>query len=199
MCLNTNHTVNTFLSFVCWKFLWHKIIFIILYRRQWLYFFNDMMKLIFRCSKVKIEISTKFIWYAHASNNIRMQWRIELFFQTSKFGCADARPYSCDKPCGRLLACGNHTCQLQCHVVTGAADDSSAGENCQTCEVGCERVRPGGCSHACLSPCHKGLLNTSDMIYGFMSYTFLSCVISWFLWHLQVSRVVSHLFRFWDF
>lgn len=41
--------------------------------------------------------------------------------------CHAARPSSCHKPCGRILNCGNHSCDLECHVVEGAADDVQVG------------------------------------------------------------------------
>ena len=42
--------------------------------------------------------------------------------QISSLACSSAKPFSCARPCGRQLHCGNHTCQLECHVVTGVVD-----------------------------------------------------------------------------
>ena len=36
--------------------------------------------------------------------------------------CYVANPTSCQRKCGRLLGCGNHTCNLLCHTVEGAPD-----------------------------------------------------------------------------
>lgn len=46
-------------------------------------------------------------------------------YQVVQMACSEARVTSCHRPCGRALACGNHTCQLECHVVKNAADDNS--------------------------------------------------------------------------
>ena len=32
--------------------------------------------------------------------------------------CSEAREHSCGQKCGRVLKCGNHTCQKECHTVT---------------------------------------------------------------------------------
>lgn len=74
----------------------------------------------------------------------------------STFACSELRPYSCGKPCGRSLACGNHTCTVECHEVEGAPSDTQAGNNCSVCEEGCQKLRPPGCSHPCNKPCHPG-------------------------------------------
>ncbi|XP_076446589.1 NF-X1-type zinc finger protein NFXL1-like [Babylonia areolata] len=76
--------------------------------------------------------------------------------EISQFPCSEVRPHSCGRKCGRGLECGNHTCQLDCHVVHGAPDGMQAGENCQACESACEKARPEGCSHSCLQACHPG-------------------------------------------
>ncbi|XP_052077440.1 NF-X1-type zinc finger protein NFXL1-like isoform X1 [Mytilus californianus] len=77
--------------------------------------------------------------------------------ETGNFACSDVRPYSCGRPCDRLLACGNHTCQLLCHQVTGAKENGKAGDNCSPCDEGCDKPRPEGCTHKCpLLKCHPG-------------------------------------------
>ncbi|XP_022103118.1 NF-X1-type zinc finger protein NFXL1-like isoform X1 [Acanthaster planci] len=70
--------------------------------------------------------------------------------------CTFARPFSCKKKCGRLLACGNHYCALECHIVTGAEDETKVyfGTQCQQCDEGCSKPRPIGCPHTCTKPCH---------------------------------------------
>nr|XP_054754423.1 NF-X1-type zinc finger protein NFXL1-like [Lytechinus pictus] len=70
--------------------------------------------------------------------------------------CNRAAPFSCRRPCGRVLACTNHRCQFECHDVQGADDNTKAGTNCQECEEGCSKERPEGCKHHCRLPCHPG-------------------------------------------
>lgn len=67
-----------------------------------------------------------------------------------------AKPSSCHRPCGRLLACGNHTCNLACHTVESAPDITTAGVTCEPCEGLCTKERPEGCGHDCPKPCHPG-------------------------------------------
>ncbi|XP_060065843.1 NF-X1-type zinc finger protein NFXL1-like [Ylistrum balloti] len=77
--------------------------------------------------------------------------------ETCNIPCYKAKPESCQRPCGRQLSCGNHTCSLSCHQVQGAADNIQAGENCEVCESHCLKPRPEGCSHDCaLLKCHPG-------------------------------------------
>ncbi|KAL9973519.1 hypothetical protein ACROYT_G019988 [Oculina patagonica] len=76
--------------------------------------------------------------------------------EVSSLPCSSAKPFSCARPCGRQLPCGNHTCQLECHVVTGANDNQQAGKECQVCEEPCSKPRQEGCTHDCLLPCHPG-------------------------------------------
>ncbi|KAK8747304.1 hypothetical protein OTU49_016736 [Cherax quadricarinatus] len=68
--------------------------------------------------------------------------------------CSDLRPYSCGRKCGRLLACTNHTCERECHIVENAPDGKRAGSNCAPCEASCSKPRPKGCSHECGKACH---------------------------------------------
>uniref|UniRef100_A0A8B9TDX6 Nuclear transcription factor, X-box binding like 1 n=1 Tax=Anas platyrhynchos TaxID=8839 RepID=A0A8B9TDX6_ANAPL len=77
----------------------------------------------------------------------------------SPLPCHSAGPYSCKRPCGRLLNCQNHTCMKECHHVTkinGSADGKKAGPECLQCEEECTKPRPPGCSHRCVLPCHPG-------------------------------------------
>lgn len=76
--------------------------------------------------------------------------------ETPQWPCSDLRPYSCGRKCGRSLACTNHTCELECHVVDGAPDNTKAGKNCAPCERKCSKARPQGCSHECKKACHPG-------------------------------------------
>ncbi|KAJ8298481.1 hypothetical protein KUTeg_025012 [Tegillarca granosa] len=77
--------------------------------------------------------------------------------ETGQFPCAELRPYSCGRKCGRQLACGNHTCNKDCHEVVGAENDIKSGENCEECEEGCLKPRPEGCTHPCPTlKCHPG-------------------------------------------
>lgn len=92
---------------------------------------------------------------------------------TQHVACCEAAPYSCGAPCGRPLACGNHTCAMACHAVVppggsgavGASSSSSSGGNaggplapvaCRQCDRQCDRLRPAGCSHSCPLKCHPG-------------------------------------------
>ncbi|XP_020629848.1 NF-X1-type zinc finger protein NFXL1-like [Orbicella faveolata] len=77
-------------------------------------------------------------------------------YSISSLPCSSAKPFSCARACGRQLSCGNHTCQLECHVVTGASDNQQAGKECQVCEEPCSKPRPEGCKHDCPLPCHPG-------------------------------------------
>ncbi|XP_018594135.2 NF-X1-type zinc finger protein NFXL1 [Scleropages formosus] len=79
--------------------------------------------------------------------------------EVSPLPCHSCGPFSCGRPCGRLLACGNHRCNRECHSVTPtcATDDKQqAGKECQRCEESCGRPRPQGCPHPCPLPCHPG-------------------------------------------
>lgn len=77
--------------------------------------------------------------------------------EVGQFACSEVRPYSCGRPCGRKLTCGNHLCETPCHQVIGATDKDQAGENCMQCEQGCDKPHPEGCTHKCpLLKCHPG-------------------------------------------
>ncbi|XP_064481964.1 NF-X1-type zinc finger protein NFXL1-like [Ornithodoros turicata] len=72
------------------------------------------------------------------------------------FPCSELRPYSCGRDCGRLLACTNHRCSEECHVVEEAPDAEHAGKNCRPCEEQCVKARADSCVHPCTKRCHPG-------------------------------------------
>eukprot|EP00079_Xenopus_tropicalis_P028320 XP_012823254.1 PREDICTED: NF-X1-type zinc finger protein NFXL1 isoform X1 [Xenopus tropicalis] len=75
--------------------------------------------------------------------------------EISPLPCHAAGPFSCKRPCGRLLACGNHTCSRECHKVTDVnGNKEKAGLECVVCEEECTKPRPPGCPHQCNLPCH---------------------------------------------
>ncbi|XP_056634026.1 NF-X1-type zinc finger protein NFXL1 [Diorhabda sublineata] len=76
--------------------------------------------------------------------------------ETTDWPCHLAKPSSCHRPCGRILDCSNHICNLQCHIVEGAPGRIQAGINCEQCEGSCDKDRPEGCTHTCPKPCHPG-------------------------------------------
>ena len=47
---------------------------------------------------------------------------LPLRVQVSQQLCSAVREYSCGRQCSRLLACGNHSCQRDCHVVINPPD-----------------------------------------------------------------------------
>ncbi len=70
---------------------------------------------------------------------------------TASLPCCQASPFSCEKACGKLLLCGNHSCSLPCH-------DCSA-HPCAQCTLSCQKQRP--CKHDCPKTssggmCHPG-------------------------------------------
>lgn len=73
--------------------------------------------------------------------------------EVQNFPCSEVRPWSCGRLCGRPLPCGNHVCQLECHVID-SSDDSSNSNGCQPCEERCSKERPEGCIHPCPRLCH---------------------------------------------
>ncbi|MGH0158217.1 UNVERIFIED_CONTAM: hypothetical protein FKN15_035207 [Acipenser sinensis] len=46
-------------------------------------------------------------------------WQCE---KVTPLPCHAVGPFSCKRPCGRLLSCGNHTCMRECHVVSQLSD-----------------------------------------------------------------------------
>ncbi|XP_027866316.1 NF-X1-type zinc finger protein NFXL1 isoform X2 [Xiphophorus couchianus] len=69
--------------------------------------------------------------------------------EVSPVPCHRQGRFSCGRACGRPLACGNHGCSRECHLVTD-------GNQCEVCEEGCAKPRPPGCPHPCPRPCHPG-------------------------------------------
>uniref|UniRef100_A0A673BKI4 Nuclear transcription factor, X-box binding-like 1 n=1 Tax=Sphaeramia orbicularis TaxID=375764 RepID=A0A673BKI4_9TELE len=69
--------------------------------------------------------------------------------EVSPVPCHRRGRFSCGRPCGRPLTCGNHTCTRECHLVTD-------NNKCEVCEEGCSKPRPPGCPHPCPRPCHPG-------------------------------------------
>ena len=50
-------------------------------------------------------------------------WHILCSSKTTMVRCSNSDPSSCQRPCGRMLPCLNHACQLSCHIVDGVSDD----------------------------------------------------------------------------
>uniref|UniRef100_A0A182N7V1 NF-X1-type domain-containing protein n=1 Tax=Anopheles dirus TaxID=7168 RepID=A0A182N7V1_9DIPT len=73
--------------------------------------------------------------------------------ETSDWPCANSKPSSCGRPCGRLLKCGMHRCALACHKVTHRAS-TTQDSRCDPCTSGCALARPDGCGHGCALACH---------------------------------------------
>ncbi|XP_056432252.1 NF-X1-type zinc finger protein NFXL1-like [Gadus chalcogrammus] len=71
--------------------------------------------------------------------------------EVSPVPCYKRGPFTCKRPCGRLLTCGNHTCTKECHTVS-----KGNKSGCEECEVGCCKPRPRGCPHPCSLRCHPG-------------------------------------------
>lgn len=76
--------------------------------------------------------------------------------EVANWACFMAIPTSCQRNCGRLLPCANHTCTFPCHMVEDAPNKIEAGQNCVVCEETCSKDRPDGCNHPCPKPCHPG-------------------------------------------
>lgn len=79
--------------------------------------------------------------------------------------CSQAISRSCGAPCGRVLACANHTCTRECHTVTEHKQLSSSNvindkssqtvNGCDQCQLPCQAARATGCKHRCpLGSCH---------------------------------------------
>ncbi|XP_028409287.1 NF-X1-type zinc finger protein NFXL1-like [Dendronephthya gigantea] len=76
--------------------------------------------------------------------------------ETVSIPCSKDGVFSCGRPCGRLLSCDNHSCQLQCHTVSQAPDEGRSGTECEQCDRPCSKPRQPGCVHECLRRCHPG-------------------------------------------
>uniref|UniRef100_A0A3B4F7X3 Nuclear transcription factor, X-box binding like 1 n=1 Tax=Pundamilia nyererei TaxID=303518 RepID=A0A3B4F7X3_9CICH len=68
--------------------------------------------------------------------------------EVSPVPCHRQGRFSCKRPCGRPLTCGNHSCSRECHLVNS--------NPCEVCEEDCSKPRPSGCPHSCPRPCHPG-------------------------------------------
>ncbi|KAH3745328.1 NF-X1-type zinc finger protein NFXL2 [Pelomyxa schiedti] len=88
------------------------------------------------------------------------------------------QPFSCSHNCQNILACGNHKCRQQCHVIKEAralmlplfptvgapaiptlkiTHTNLMGTECDICDKWCEKPRPPGCKHGCpIDKCHLG-------------------------------------------
>ncbi|XP_071950341.1 NF-X1-type zinc finger protein NFXL1-like [Antedon mediterranea] len=75
--------------------------------------------------------------------------------ETQQLPCSRSGRFSCKRTCNRFLPCGNHYCQLECHIVTGAINEDTAGSECMPCEEKCSKPRPQDCPHKCRMPCHS--------------------------------------------
>ncbi|XP_029444066.1 NF-X1-type zinc finger protein NFXL1 [Rhinatrema bivittatum] len=79
--------------------------------------------------------------------------------KVSPIPCHSVGPFSCGRPCGRLLDCSNHSCVRECHEVTETSSNLGkikCGPECSACEEMCSRPRPSGCPHPCILACHPG-------------------------------------------
>uniref|UniRef100_A0A8D8VIG9 NF-X1-type zinc finger protein NFXL1 n=1 Tax=Cacopsylla melanoneura TaxID=428564 RepID=A0A8D8VIG9_9HEMI len=74
--------------------------------------------------------------------------------KTRTLPCSQVTPFSCKGPCDWRLPCGNHKCNLTCHVRQISPHDSKLSLNCPPCDGRCTRPRPPGCNHPCSTPCH---------------------------------------------
>ena len=91
----------------------------------------------------------------HACTN-RIDWNFCLnhsnLLQMSELPCYCAKPFNCGRPCGVLLQCTRHTCELDCHVVKKQSDEKDKSQAthakyCEQCTHDCELRRPSGCQH----------------------------------------------------
>lgn len=67
--------------------------------------------------------------------------------------CSNKSKFSCDNYCGNLLPCGNHFCTKTCHALK---IPGSGGEQCEDCNLPCQRERDPLCPHPCPRKCHPG-------------------------------------------
>lgn len=71
--------------------------------------------------------------------------------------CHSAKRRPCYRACGQHLPCGNHTCDMRCHLIDKLEEDGVRTTECQPCDSGCTFDRPPACTHACpRSFCHPG-------------------------------------------
>ncbi|XP_034825862.1 NF-X1-type zinc finger protein NFXL1 [Maniola hyperantus] len=71
--------------------------------------------------------------------------------------CHTAARRPCGRECGRPLACGNHLCDLLCHLHEFNPDYPNVPYACKPCNKECSKVRPKKCTHKCAKQsCHPG-------------------------------------------
>ena len=74
------------------------------------------------------EVSTFICTYTHLYNTLHVyHFSLSLppsllpfnllSFKVRPFPCSQRRPYACGGKCGRVLPCGNHFCEIPCHLV----------------------------------------------------------------------------------
>ena len=103
--------------------------------------------------------------------------KIVLFFRCGKAkqerACIE-KDFSCDKPCGKPLKCGNHNCEIECHA---GACEPCVREGTNACPCGkqkytdvhcindvpccsdtCAKKLP--CGHECVVKCHRFAINS---------------------------------------
>lgn len=72
--------------------------------------------------------------------------------ETSMMDCSRAVATSCGRKCDRLLICGNHKCNRECHAVLNI-ESNDEDESCENCSSPCTLER--SCSHPCPKMCHQ--------------------------------------------
>uniref|UniRef100_A0A3Q2V406 Nuclear transcription factor, X-box binding-like 1 n=1 Tax=Haplochromis burtoni TaxID=8153 RepID=A0A3Q2V406_HAPBU len=121
-----------------------------------------------KSQQVKDHLRSSFVWYsAHSytgarsppdevirSNDGGSVLNSVCARQVSPVPCHRQGRFSCKRPCGRPLTCGNHSCSRECHLVN--SNPVRTLFNCEVCEEGCSKPRPSGCPHSCPRPCHPG-------------------------------------------
>lgn len=92
----------------------------------------------------------------------KVQNNSDLSLQIFKKPCHTDPIFTCDRPCGNILWCGNHTCQKPCHkvgqrrqiiqndeglkeVILVNPEDEENEDSCDICEVGCQKERIPKC------------------------------------------------------
>ncbi|KAG9453430.1 hypothetical protein H6P81_006334 [Aristolochia fimbriata] len=77
--------------------------------------------------------------------------------------CSDRSTFSCSNLCGNLLQCGNHYCEKPCHRIVNA-ESNRPSDNCDECELPCQKERKPLCPHPCPLPCHTGKCPTCKVL-----------------------------------
>lgn len=81
--------------------------------------------------------------------------------EISEFFCCDAKIYSCGRKCGKMLTCGNDSCENECH---------SNEIPCDRCEKQCSLPRAKDCTHPCLLACHPAPCAPCKQMYRIECY-----------------------------